>query len=132
MLKIFPLSLLPVIILLFPAEILAADVSVNVSSRVSQSSNSVVFVQSSSQATTDVKIDNNGAVKTFHAEGNQNINWRSDDGKTQVRINQQTTPLPTPSITPAPTPKIKTGKQTKLNSVGFLQLIINFLEEKFK
>lgn len=46
-----------------------------------------VINDSTSQSTTDVKIENNGEVKTFHTEGNQSVNWTSDDGKSKVVIN---------------------------------------------
>lgn len=47
----------------------------------------IINNQSSGQSTTDVKIENNGAVNTFHTEGNQTVNWTSDDGKSSVKIN---------------------------------------------
>lgn len=42
---------------------------------------------SSSQSTTDVKIETNGQVNTFHTEGNETVDWKSTDGKSTVKIN---------------------------------------------
>ncbi len=76
------LLFLPIITLTFP-QLAFAEVSVNISNK------SNVSQQSSSTTKTDVTIDTNGTVKTFHSEGNETINWTSDDGKSHVNINSQ-------------------------------------------
>jgi len=45
------------------------------------------FVRAESKSTTDITIEVNGQKKTFHAEGDENVDWTSDDGKSSVKIN---------------------------------------------
>lgn len=67
-----------------------AKISVNVSGNENNSTNKVnITHDTSSISTTDVTIDTNGEVKTFHSAG-ENINWQSPDGKSSVMINNQT------------------------------------------
>ncbi|MBI2611208.1 hypothetical protein HYW54_00490 [Candidatus Gottesmanbacteria bacterium] len=78
--------LLSLVFLVFPLSVLAES-RVNVSTDINSSS------------TTDVTIEVNGEKKTFHAEGDEDINWTSDDGKSSVKINSNegTSPSPKPS-----------------------------------
>lgn len=76
----------------FPAFIFAESrVNINVSSDTNSSSTNT----SQNTSTTDVTIEVNGEKKTFHAEGDEDINWTSADGKSSVKINSNSDVKPT-------------------------------------
>lgn len=83
--KVF-LVLIPLIGLAFPTFAMA-EVSVNIQN---DNNSSTTTQQSSSSVTTDVRIETNGEVKEFHTEGNEDVDWTSDDGKSSVKINSNT------------------------------------------
>lgn len=69
-----------------------ADTSVDISNNGEGSTNRVEInnqANTGSESSTDVTIETNGQVKTFHAQGNQNINWQSDNGNNQIHVNNQ-------------------------------------------
>lgn len=65
----------------------ASEISVDISNSSTVVNNVNVKSNSdSSNSVSDVTIETNGDIKSFHAEGNQKIDWQSDDGKSQVHI----------------------------------------------
>jgi hypothetical protein len=41
-------------------------------------------------STTDIRVETNGVVKEFHAEGDEKVNYQSDDGSVKVKVNNAT------------------------------------------
>lgn len=90
------LFLFSVVSLVFPTAIFASsEVSVNVSNDTQSSS------QTSGSSTTEVIIEVNGEKKTFRANGDEDVEWKSEDGKSSVIINKNAEVTPK-SVTPSP------------------------------
>jgi hypothetical protein len=78
--------------LIFVAMPVRATVSVDVSNNAAGSNNQV-NINSNSQNTnskTDVKVETNGEVKEFHTQGDEDVNYQSDDGSVKVNVNNST------------------------------------------
>ncbi len=103
-----------------------SSVEINTNSKTTTSQSSSV------KSTTDVHIEINGETKDFHSDGNENVEWKSDDGKSSVKINNtnvsntNTSPTTTPSSSVSATPFINTesitGKVEKKRSDIFSQI----------
>lgn len=107
-----------------------AETSVNISNNTSNGSNTHVVVNSNVNSSTTntttinsntrVHIETNGEVKDFNTTGDESVDWKSDDGKSSVKINgnsstTKVTPNPTgekPSATP--TESTKSAQQSVL------------------
>ena len=92
-----------IILFVFPTQVSAYVTSeVRVDSNVERSSENT----NSATSTTDVVIEVNGEKKEFHSDGNEDINWISEDGKSSVKINSNSDIKPTNSEkSPSPTLK---------------------------
>lgn len=102
------LVFIPAIVLLFPA-VASAATSINVSNNGSGATSTVSVTNnvsgssvnqvSTSGTNTDIRIESNGKVKTYHSSGSEDVNIKSDDGNSSVTINNSgnNTPPPTTS-----------------------------------
>lgn len=124
----------------------SANTSVIVENNQSGANNSVNINQNSEfnsntsnsiNSQTHVTITTNGDTKTFETNGDESINWKSDDGKSQVSINNRSvrgvttiTPTPTPSSTltgtPIPSPTRKPASITQSKSTFFTDFFAKY------
>lgn len=77
------LALTGFLTLIMPTATYAATTSVSVQNTVDSTSNS----ESTSTSQSHVRIETNGEVKEFNTNGNETVDWKSDDGKSSVKIN---------------------------------------------
>lgn len=117
-----------------------AETSVNISNDTSNGSNTHVVVNSNVNSSTTntatvnsnthVHIETNGEVKDFNTSGDESVDWKSDDGKSSVKINGNSTTKVTPNPTgekPSATPTESTNSakqssdlhKSSSNSHGF-------------
>ena len=99
-----------------------AETNVNVYNSTSGGSNTHVVVNSNvntsnvtttnTNSRTTVHIENNGEVKDFDTNGDESVDWQSNDGKSSVKINNNSAKVQsnstqkittTPTVTPKPT-----------------------------
>jgi hypothetical protein len=112
-----------------------AETSVNVSNSTTGGSNTHVVVNSNVNSSTTnttmvnsntrVHIETNGEVKDFNTQGDESVDWQSEDGKSSVKINKNSkvTPEPTKeetSVSPTQSTSSAQQKATEHNaSHGF-------------
>ncbi len=117
------LVLLPVLAMIFPKMALA-NVSVNVSGNgpgatsnvsVNNSQSGSMLSQSSSNTTTNIRIENNGEVKEFRSEDDGNFHVESSDGTSKVDVTNQSNSA---SVIKNNTDTVNTDIRVNVNSSG--------------
>ncbi len=120
-----------------------AETSVNIKTNGNSSSHvNVVSKTSSTNGNTTssnhVTIENNGEVKSFDTEGDDSVDWTSDDGKSTVKINSKTvTSSPTATTTPKPskdeedTPSSSAHEEKKTEKISISQLLKTIFQNIF-
>lgn len=136
-----------------------AEVNVNVTNSVNTNSNSSsstnVIQNSSGTSKTTIRVETNGEVHEFEAEGDESINWTSDDGNSSVKVNNNSssnsvsvtssangeTVVSTSNITPTPTQGEEKKSSTSADKKevpnekearSFFEIILSFLSSFFK
>ena len=116
--------------------------------------NTVNINSNGGNSKTHVCVETNGEKKCFDAEGDESVDWKSDDGKSQVKINTNTvtnnsantsSPAPT-KLTPSPTDKEdkdsvaasessgtakKEATKTQKETESLIDVIIGFVKSLF-
>lgn len=79
---------------IFVAMPVRASVNVDISNNAAGSSNRVNVNSTTQNANskTDVRVETNGEVKEFHTQGDEDVNYQSDDGSVKVNVNNATAP----------------------------------------
>ncbi len=82
---------------------------------------------------TKVRIESNGKVTEYESEKPENIELKSEDGKTSVKINNESKVTTTPSSTTSAKDNENDKKSEEANKEGknILEIIKDFLENLF-
>lgn len=107
--------LIPSLFFVLTPEKAIGKTTIDISNNGDNSTSSVKVNSNSSNGSnqTDVRIEENGEVKSFSSSGDEDINWQSEDGSTKVEVNNKST---SPTVTSSTSMKSKTSVKVKTDT----------------